>query len=354
MNERNDITGMLDLLTLPGFCVQNQIITAANAAAEGLLLSVGTDISGLFLTGKQEYAAFAGGCLYLTLSIGGQPCGAAVTKMGALDVFVLEQEQDQAELRSMALAARELREPLTNVMITADRLFPVAALDRDPALQEQMARLNRGLYQMLRILGNMSDACGRTTRMETCDITAHIAEIMEKSAALMGHAGITLTYSGLSEPLLMLADREQLERALLNMLSNAMKFTPAGGTVEVSLARHGAMLSISVTDSGSPIADSILKNLFRRYLRQPAIEDSRFGIGLGMVLIRNAASSHGGTVLVDQPDNAGTRVTMTLSIQQSTGTQLRTPILQVDYTGERDHGLLEFSESLPAYLYQKD
>lgn len=354
MNERNDITGMLDLLTLPGFCVQNNIITALNSAAEGLLLSTGTDVSGLLMTGKQEYAAFTGGCLYLTLSIGGAPFGAAVTKADGFDIFVLEQDQDQAELQSMALAARELREPLTNVMVAADRLFPMAAHDQNPALQEQMARLNRGLYQMLRILGNMSDACGRPTRMETRDIAADIAEIMEKSAALVQHAGITLTYSGLPEPLLMLADREQLERALLNMLSNAMKFTPVGGTVEVQLARRDTTLCLSVSDSGSKIADSILKNLFRRYLRQPTIEDSRFGIGLGMVLIRNAASSHGGTVLVDQPAGGGTRVTMTLAIRHNTATQLRTPMLQVDYTGERDHELLEFSESLPAWLYKKE
>lgn len=354
MDERNDITGMLDLLPLPGFCVQNNIITALNAAAKGLLLTVGTDISLLLLTGRQEYAAFSGGCLYLTLSLGAEAWGATVTRMEEGDIFILEQEEDRAELRSMALAARELREPLTNVMVTADRLFPLSAQDQDPHLKEQVARLNRGLYQMLRILGNMSDACGRTSHQELCDVTALIAEITEKSTALLQHAGIRLVRTGLSEPVYTLIDREQLERALLNMLSNAMKFTSVGGTVEVQLSRQGSILSLSVLDTGSSIADDILKSLFRRYQRLPAIEDSRFGIGLGMVLIRNAASSHGGTVLVDQPGKTGTRITMTLAIRQSQDIRLRSPILRVDYAGERDHGLLEFSETLPAFLYEKD
>lgn len=355
MDERIDITGMLGLLLpLPGFCVQNQKITALNAAAEGLIPEPGTDISELLLTGRQEYADFTGGCLYLTLSVCGQPRGATVTKIADTHFFALEQDQDQAELQSMALAARELREPLSKVMITADRLLPLTSDDPSPQLKEQIARLNRGLYQMLRILGNMSGACGQSTHMETCDINALLAEICTNSAELMNHAGITLTYTGLSAPVYTLANREQLERAVLNMLSNALKFTPAGGSVEVHLTKNGKMLSLSVLDSGSSIDSGILGNLFRRYQRSPAIEDSRFGIGLGMVLIRNAATAHGGTVLVDQPKETGTRVTMTLAIRQSSGTQMRSPILRVDYAGERNHALLEFSETLPADLYEKE
>lgn len=355
MDERNDIMGMLDLMVPPGFCVENQIITKVNPAAQGLLLTPGTEILPLLVTGKQEYADFQSGCLYLTLSAGGMDCGASVTRVGGLDVFVLEQEEDRQEFRSMALAARELREPLTNVMVTASRLFPLSAQEENPELQEQAARLNRGLYQMLRILGNMSDAAGnRSSRQETCDIRTVMAEIFDKASALVQHTGITLSYTSPHEDILGLADREQLERAVLNILSNAVKFTPSGGTIQAELTRKGNLLSLRIQDSGSGIPDGILPSLFRRYLRQPGIEDSRFGIGLGMVLIRNAAAAHGGTVLIDQPQGCGTRVTLTMALRQNTTSQLRSPMLHVDYAGERDHCLLELSESLPAFLYEKD
>lgn len=355
MDERNDIMGMLDLMVLPGFCVQNQKIVKLNPAAEGLLLTPGLDVGPLLHTGHREYADFSAGCLYLTLSIGGQLCGASVTRMGEVDVFVLEQEEDQTEFRSMALAARELREPLTNVMITANRLFPLSAQEENPALREQAARLNRGLYQMLRILGNMSDAGQhRITHQEVCDLTSVMAEIFEKASDTMRHAGISLIYTGIGESLLGLADREQLERAVLNILSNAIKFTPSGGTIRAAFSRNGNLLCLRIHDSGSGIPDSLLPSLFRRYLRQPGIEDSRFGIGLGMVLIRNAAADHGGTVLIDQPQEGGTRVTLTMKLRQNPSAQLRSPVLRVDYAGERDHCLLELSESLPAFLYEKD
>ena len=73
-----------------------------------------------------------------------------------------------------------------------------------------------------------------------------------------------------------------------------------------------------------------------------------------MVLLRGAAVMHGGTVLLEYPKDSGTRVTMTLAIRQKTGSLVQSPgLFQVDYAGERDHHLIELSESLPAELYSK-
>lgn len=354
MEENKETMGMLDLMIRPVFCVKDHKIVKVNSAAEGLMLAAGTDISSLLQTGIEEYAAFEDGCLYLMLNIGGQSLGASVTRIGDWDVFSLEQDADQAELRSMALAARELREPLSSVMITADRLFPMSALEEDAETREQVARLNRGLFQMLRILGNMSDA-GRsctTSRQETREIGGLFHEIFEKAESLIAHTGLKLTYEGLQEAVYCLADAEQLERAVLNILSNAIKFTPKGGTIEARLTRKGRFLRLSVQDSGSGIAETVRGSVFGRYLRQPALEDSRFGIGLGMVLIRSAATNHGGTVLIDQPTGKGTRITMTLAIRQNADTVLHSPVMRVDYAGERDHGLLELSDCLPVDLYK--
>ena len=351
MEEKKDTLGMLDLVIRPGFCVKENQIIKVNQAAESLFITPGTDVRPLLLTGSEEYAAFTGGCLYLTLNLSSHSCGASVTRVDDIDVFLLEQESDNGELRSMALAARE---PLTNVMITADSLFPLCAAESSPRTAEQVARLNRGLFQILRIIGNMSDAerCAAVSHQETVDIPALFAEFFEKAETLVSHTGITLTYEGPDQPIYGLADREQLERAVLNILSNAIKFTPKGGTVTAKLTRSGRMLRLSVTDSGSGIAQSVRSSVFSRYLRQPALEDSRYGIGLGMVLIRTAAAHHGGAVLIDQPEGVGTRITMTMSIRQSKQATLRSNVLRVDYAGERDHGLIELSECLPTELYE--
>ena len=348
MEGKKEPIGVLDLLIRPGFFVKENIITNVNAAARSLLLTPGTDVQELLLTGQEEYTAFQDGCLYLKLNLSANGCGASVISTEEGNLFILDQESDDSELRCLALAARELREPLTSILISAERILP----DADP---EQAARLNRGLHQILRIIGNMSDA-GKSSplsQQETLDITALFAELSEKAQTLLAHTGIRLTCQNLSQPVLMLADAAQLERAVLNILSNAVKFTPVGGCVEMRLVQRGRTLQLQIQDSGSGIAQQIRSSVFHRYLRQPGIEDSRWGLGLGMVLIRSAAANHGGTVLIDSPNGTGTRVTMTLAIRHRTEAVLHSPILRVDYAGERDHGLIELSDCLPAQLYEQ-
>lgn len=350
MEEKKEQLGLLDLMVRPAFCVIENTIQQVNSAAQALLILPGTDVRTLLLTGQEDYEAFESGLLYLKLNISSNGCGASVVKAEGYDVFVLDQESDDAELRCLALAARELRDPLTSIMLSAEHLLA------SDAASEQAARLNRGLHQMLRIIGNMSDA-GRSalgSQQEIRNLGALFAEIFDKAQALVEHAGIRLTYQGLSEEVLGLADGEQLERAVLNILSNAIKFTPKGGTIAAQLIRHGRTLRLSITDSGSGIAENIRSTLFRRYLRQPGIEDSRCGIGLGMVMIRSAAANHGGAILIDQPADQGTRITMTLAIRQGAGNMLRSPILRVDYAGEREHGLIELADCLPISVYEKE
>ena len=355
MELNTDTLGMLDLMVHPGFCVKENIIVKVNQPAASRTLCAGTDVRELLLTGKEEYEIYENGCLYLTLSIAEQPCGASVTRMGEYDVFILEQESDQSELQAMALAARELREPLANVMTTADRLFPLISAEEDAATREQVARLNRGLFQMLRVISNMSDASRYSTSQPshqvTQDVSGVLSEIFVRAQDLVTHAGITLTFRNLQNPVFSLLDAEKLERAVLNIISNAIKFTPEGGTIDASLTRRGNMLCLTIQDNGEGIGETVKGTVYSRYLRNPGLEDGRFGIGLGMVLIRSAATHHGGTVLINSGNGKGTRITMTLAIRQNQNGILRSNIRGVDYAGERDHGLLELSGCLPHNLY---
>lgn len=353
MEERNDVLGMLDMMIRPGFCVQEKKIVRVNQAAAGLGLVRGMDVESLLQTGLEEYRELTQGTLFLTLKLTGESWGASVSRLEAMDVFFLEQEADDQELRAMALAARTLREPLSSVMVTAERLFPLTALGEDSQLQDQVARLNKGLYQMLRVLGNMSDANrgAQTYRQETRELSGLFRELFERAREMLGCIGLTLRYQGLSGPVYGLVSAEQIERAVLNILSNAVKFTQPGGTIDVSLTRRGHFLRLSVWDSGSGIAENLRGTIFSRYLRQPTIEDSRYGLGLGMVLIRTAAACHGGTVLLDQPQGLGTRVSMTIDLSRKPDPNLRCQVLTVDYAGERDHWLVELADSLPPELF---
>lgn len=340
---------MLELMLRPAFCVSGGKITKINKAAAPFLLSEGTEIFPMIVTGKEEYQSFTEGCLYLTLLIGGRQIAATVIVSENQHIFILEQPTDKGELQSLALAAMQLREPLTGMISIAEQLLPNSTGD-----SMQVAQFNRRMYQMLRMISNMADAALYTQsgneRMEYVEICSFLEELLEKAAGQLSAANIQLQYKLPQTEVYVLADSAKVERAVYNMISNAAKHTPQGGTIEVTLSCRGR-LYLSVADHGSGIDAGVKSSIYDRYLRQPSVTDGVDGIGLGMVLVRSVATAHGGTVLIDHPQGYGTRVTMTMELQKHSNIPLRSPVLRVDYAGERDHGLQELADVLPAHLY---
>lgn len=344
---------ILELISTPGFCVREGRIVKVNQAAKVLTVSEGTPVQSLLCTGQAEYAAFTEGCLTLTLRLGKEIREASVTRLGDVDVFQLDAGPESPALRALALAAREIRLSLTGVMMSFRHLTDETGR-YDPG--ESAANLERGLCQILRTVGNMSDAETGVPvlRMEYQDVAALFREVMEKTVQLAEAAGIHLRYIGPQQPVFTIADSQLLERAVLNMLSNAMKYAAPGSEIRVTLTRKERVLCLQVTDDGPAIPKAVMSELFGRYQRPLTLEDSKNGLGLGMVLIRTAANAHGGTVLVDHPGNAETRVTMTIAIRQGGDAMLRSDILRVDYAGEQDHARIELSQVLPPSLYGKE
>lgn len=344
MEQLTDDTLMLELLPRPAFCVRNRLITRVNIPAAKLFLREGLCVDSFLAHGAEDYAAFSGGMLCLTLTICGQLFGASVVRMGQEDVFSLDGQYECEELRVLALAARELRGPLAGAMLAAQQLH---------GDEQKLSRLNRSLYQLLRVIGNMSDASGLSPvfHPELTQVGALFQEIWEKAHTLLSSCGINFSFSGLSKEASCCMDRQMMERAVLNMISNAVKFTPAGGAIRLELRQRGRQFRFSVWDSGPGLSEQERATLFTRYLREPTIEDTRHGIGLGMLLIRSTAARHSGTVLVDSPDAAGTRVTITFTSVPSDEDALHMRSLLADYAGEQDHALIELSELLHADFY---
>ena len=353
MEERKDIATMLQLIPQPAFLAENGTIRHVNEAATGYFLQAGMPIAPMIESGAEEYEEFTGGRLYLTLNIAQQPIGASVSRMESGDIFTLETTQ-MPQLQSLALAAMELRSPLSSILTLSDQLLPEIARENE-TLQRQAAQMNRRLYQMLRIIGNMSDAeqylRSAPPATEHVEICGFVREILEKAAELTRQAGVELTWEVSNETVFTLASEEKLERAVYNLLSNALKYAPGGSAVHARLLRKDRRLYFSVTNLCD--GNCVPGNLFNRFLREPGLEDPRNGVGLGMVLVRSVAALHGGAVLVDQAED-GIRVTMSLQVRQSKTAQLRSPLLPIDYAGELDHGLIELSDVLPASLYRTE
>lgn len=348
-----DHQDFLELIDRPALMVKDGIIVHANQIAKNRMIQPGTPVEKLLGNHMKDYLSFTGGCLYLSVEYSYLPCGITITRQPDGDIFLLDRDLDHTHLQTLALAGQQLRQSLGNVMISAEALL--SKIEKDPKNQELSGQLNRGLFQMLRIISNMADseryALMPSSNLESTELASFLREVMRKVQATLETANVTIHYEGLTRAVFSLVDREQLERAIYNMISNAVKFSPAGSCVEVSAIRCENTVRISVEDAGDGVAPYVEGSLFHRYQREAAIEDSRFGLGLGMTLVRTAAATHNGTVLLDR--NKGTRVTLTIAIQKTVPGGLRSPTMRIsDYLGGRDNALVELSDVLPSSSYQ--
>ena len=346
---------LLEMIDRPAFIVRDGIITDYNQMAKHRMIPLGKPIENVLPENCDAYQTYRGGILYLTLQIGWINCGATVIRQEEGDIFLMDRDADQAQLQTLALAAQQLRVPFSNVMTIADCLLPELSDERQ---KEQAAQMNKALFQLMRLITNMADAERYTglddPRFENTELCVFLREIIEKSDLSLATTKVSVHFTCPESPIFTLIDRERTERAVYNLLSNAVKFSNPGTCINVKLLRSGKMACLCVEDQGEGIAGHVQGTLFHRYMREPAIEDSRFGLGLGMTLVRSVASSHGGTVLLEQ-NGSGTRVTMTLAIRKEIPCALRCPTLRIsDYAGGRDLGLLEFSELLPSDAYEEN
>ena len=345
MNPNNDYQTILAQINQPAFLVQDGIITAVNRNAENYFIAPGTPIDELLIVGKEEYHQLQAGSLYLTVHASGtnHPCVVSCLEDGHL--FTINTSAQQSELQVLSLAAQQLTFPMSELSLLLDQL--------DDSNSATTGRIRKDLARIKRIIRNMSDASRYVTATPTfqsCDIYAVLAEILEKAQTLLAESGTTLTYRIPNQPLCGMINQEMIRRAVYNLLSNAAKFSDETKHIDVQVTQNAKKLYFTVT-SQKPL-QNITGNMFNRYLRQPGLEDRKYGLGLGMSLIHAAAVAHKGTVLIDQDEKHQFRVTMTLSVIKNTDSVVRSPVLLPDFYGGNDQALIELSDVLSTDLYQ--
>jgi two-component system, cell cycle sensor histidine kinase PleC len=148
-------------------------------------------------------------------------------------------------------------------------------------------------------------------RVGTGAIVRECAELLEERAA---SAGVELVTDLFSAPHTVDADKRALKQILLNLISNAIKFTPAGGNITVSVRREGEFGAFSVTDTGIGIAASDLQRIGNPFVQLGNNDGSQPGTGLGLALVRALAEMHGGVFRIESVEGQGTTATVTIPV----------------------------------------
>lgn len=239
---------------------------------------------------------------------------------GALDS--VQQKNDEiarladSKSRFFANISHELRTPLALIS------GPLHDAERGEAIQPAARRIMLANAQRLeRLVTQLLDLeridAGRfSLHPVPRDLAQMLRESVEAFNLIASRQDIALAYVGVGGPSMASVDPEQIERVIGNLLSNALKFTPAGGTVKVDLRSEGDRLRIVVADTGPGIPEEWRERIFDRFSQvESEATRSREGAGLGLVLCREIVALHQGRIWVEPCRGGGSRFMLELPLE---------------------------------------
>lgn len=237
----------------------------------------------------------------------------ASTMLVAHDITAVTEAERERE-RIAAVASHELRHPLTVIIGHAD----LALEEEDeltPKIREHLETILSASERMLGIASTMlqHSRSGFTPTQDrrSFDLVPMLVAVREAFSATAGEHGVTLD-DDLPAHLPMDGDVFRLRQVLDNVVSNAVKYTPAGGSVRISAAMDGDTVVVVVADTGIGIAPEDLEHVFDPLFRSTRAQEYATGTGLGLGIAREIVTAHGGTVTVTSELGEGTTVTLRL------------------------------------------
>ncbi len=205
-------------------------------------------------------------------------------------------------------ASHELRTPITLIRTTADLALRRErdsteyrkALCEITLEAERMGRLTEDLLALARI-----DSTAIEMPLAATDVNLMVTEVIERSEGLAEARGVQLVADLAAGVGVASANQAALRRLLLILIDNALKHTPAGGTVSVATRKDAGGISLAVKDSGEGIAAEAMPHIFDRFYRVDSARGSNGGTGLGLSIAQAIAQAHGAKVEVESQPGAG-------------------------------------------------
>ncbi|MEN6594042.1 MAG: DUF4118 domain-containing protein [Clostridiaceae bacterium] len=252
----------------------------------------------------------------LYLAILGE-CGLALDKQNADEakqLLALKAQQEQLRSNLLRAISHDLRTPLTSISGNTEMLLrgDVPEADRDS--------IYRNIFDDSIWLINLVENLLSITRMDDSSIQLNlkpelISDVVESALGRLGRRseGYSIRWQMENDLLLARMDAPLIVQVLLNLLENAIKYTPVGSHILISAAEDGGMVRVSVADDGPGISDEAKPRVFDMFFTSAGVRgDARRGLGLGLALCRAIISAHGGEISVQDNEPHGSVFSFTL------------------------------------------
>ena len=219
----------------------------------------------------------------------------------------------------LAVLSHDMITPLTSIQMYAEFLIeePEAAME-NPHLAHIMLRSQQAVYNLVRNivdLEKLSAGDSISSKKSIVDLTQIVCEAVEIVGAEAQDKEIELTYSPNLETIIIEADFQQIQRVFLNLTSNAIKYTPAKGNVDITADVFDGQAKVIIQDNGYGIASEELPYIFDRFRRVGELKDKAVGTGLGLAIVKALIEEHGGVIDVESAVGVGTKFSVYLPLR---------------------------------------
>lgn len=273
-----------------------------------------------WLTGwaKAIYIALGILCIYLTYRVIRQRERRRFNEKRKQDAMQKQEEINQLKFKFYTNVSHELRTPLTLIV------SPLENMIKETTDEVQRRRLNLMRNNAMRLLNlvnqlldfRKNEVAGLTLHLSEGEIVGFVRNVCHAFAGMSERKNISLKFNSDRQELNMMFDEDKLNKAIMNLLSNAFKFTPEGGTVTVSLTTHSSAIAIRVSDTGTGISDDDKEHIFERFFQTnitPA-DSSMTGNGIGLSMVSEYVKLHEGSISVCDNPGGGSIFTIELPI----------------------------------------
>lgn len=242
----------------------------------------------------------------------------------ALDNARLYREATQATRARddvLAVVSHDLRNPLNTVQMSATFLLDLLATpDAKPPFEQQLKAINRAATRANRLIGDLLDVSrieAGTLAVERSPIDALqvLTDAIEDQRGLATEKGLTLTGELTGQPARIAGDKERISQVFSNLIGNAIKFTPMGGSIVVTGCINSGFGEFDVADTGPGITEEHLPHLFDRFWQ--ANRATRTGAGLGLSIAKGIVEAHGGVLKAESEIGKGTKFSFTIPLSST-------------------------------------
>jgi two-component system phosphate regulon sensor histidine kinase PhoR len=221
--------------------------------------------------------------------------------------------------------SHELRTPLTTISLLAETLSREAdaAGEAVPArIADRIAKIEvetGHIVQMVNELLDLSriESGGAIVHLDDVDVAALAVESTERLRLFAERQGVRLRVDAAPDPGRVRGDEARLGQVLVNLIHNAVKFSPDGGEVTVGVRREGAELVTSVTDEGIGIPRASVGRIFERFYKVDRARVRGGGTGLGLAIARHVVEQHGGRIWVESEEGRGSVFSFALPVAET-------------------------------------